>query len=515
MKTRFSPVALACAAVLSLMSMQVQAESAAQRPAQAKLKVPELTTDKLGENMTPSAARTYDALTSATMSALTDVKKPAGNVGTNGAGNGTNNGTNNGANNGGHGGGHGGANNPSAVNNGSSGNSTIAGTTNIANMAGIGSAVGMPGAGAIAGIVGSTNGIGAAGGTDWLKVVQVAAPVIAGLSGNAKVGQIAGIVGSGANVYGQISSGQDLTAANYANIGNIVLQASAVGSKDPNLLRAAQIGNVGVGVLNTYAAMTPNAASTAGGAMTQIGQTATGQAVYRTPSGATVVVAGVNASGQPIYQTATSSASQPSGPTWGPNAAGTQPARALGELLNTTNGRSYDPGSPGQQAAERAAMTTVNNTLDEAMAAWSTPTRSGQRDNSAGPADNYDLQNVPSGGVDNYDLQGRQPGSDVDNYDLQGSSANSTRAVSKPYRVTTNVTSKPYQVSSAVFEAEVDRSVEFTRVPVPTAMEAYTAFQAAEAKRLREAAVRTSIFNEVAAKEKEAVSLEQATRFPW
>ena len=419
MQPRFSSIALACAAVLSVMSMQVQAE-----PAQSNFKVPSLTNENVSAGMTTAAVRTYDTLQSALTSALTDVKRPeSGNVGTSGNGaksndiaNGTsNNGTsNNGtSNNGTNVGNNGGANNPSAVNN-SSGSSTIVGTTKpysgnpyiSGSGAGSGSSYGYgsgtgSGYGSNAGLPSMPGGNGS-GETDWLKVVQVAAPVIATLSGNAKVGQVVGIIGSGAQVYGQVSSGQELTAANYANIGNIALQAAAIGSKDPNLLRAAQIGNVSVGALNAYAAGKPNGASSAGSSMTKIGETSSGQAIYRDSSGATVAFAGVNASGQAVFQSATSapasnSVTNPSGSTWGsasrermqvspgqmaadanamarangiPDYSNGETARSMSSVWNSGSGSSPQPGSisPSQTAADKAMVDIANGKLDRALA---------------------------------------------------------------------------------------------------------------------------------------------------
>lgn len=499
MKTRFSPVALACTAALSFMSLQVHAGSpapaktAVEKPAQPTFKVPELTNNaSLSTGMTTSAARTYDALNPAAMSALTAVKRPNGNVGTDGAGNGsdkngtTTNGTTVSNNGGGNGGGNGDGNNSSSpampkpqVNPG------LAGLKPQVNPGVAGFPVG--------------NDIG---GTDWLKVVQVAAPILASATGNQKFITAAGIVGSGANVYDAVTSGRELTGANYVNITNLVVQTAAVVTKDPNLIKAAAVTNTASSVLNVYSAMTPTKASTAGGAMTQIGKTETGQAVYRTPSGETVVVSGVTANGAPIYQIATSSAVQPSGSTWGPTATGTQPTRTVDELLNTTNERSYAPGSP----SEKAAMLLVNNKLDAVLAG-------------TGPVDNYDLQNVPSGGVDNYDLQGRQPGSDVDNYDLQGGSANSTRVVRQPYRVTTKVASKPLQTSSSTAAAEPQFPAFTTKPYTEPTYATYFADQAVQKADLERRIAVTGEKNKrvggIAKGEAEAEATELASKFNW
>ncbi len=151
--------------------------------------------------------------------------------------------------------------------------------------------------GAIPGTVVSGGGLATNGQTtpDWLRMIQVAAPVVAGITGNQNVANVASIAGSGAQIYGQYTSGQELTMQNYANMGNIALQASAMATNNTNIDKAAQISNLGTGAWNAYSAFQPAtpAANASNG-----------------------VLAGYSASGQPIYQSTQQAANSGSVP-WG------------------------------------------------------------------------------------------------------------------------------------------------------------------------------------------------------
>lgn len=289
---RFSPVVMACAAAIALVSVQVHAQTSG---------ISLTNNASLATSMSAAGARSFEAKTSTTSSnasGSTSSTPTAGGVGTSGTGTNTASGTtgSNGTAVGTNGTG-------TAGGTGSSGSSTFSGTTDMANAStnqysynsngqlvntgtSSGEFMGPPspyGTGAVAGtVVGATTGTAATGGMDWLKMVQIAAPVVAGLSGNSQIAQVAGLAGSGAQIYNAVSTGQELTAQNYANMANIALQGAALATNNTNIDKAAALGTLGTGAWNAYSALTPsttNAAATA----------------------ATGTLAGYSASGQPIY----------------------------------------------------------------------------------------------------------------------------------------------------------------------------------------------------------------------
>lgn len=302
-KRRLSPVFLACSAAFSLLSFQANAQTL------------NLTNNSsLSKGMTPKAVRTYEtnkATKGADGNGVNGQSPDAGGVAGVGTGTGAtnNNGTNGGPYNG----------NPTGntvgTNGGTGGNgSTINGTTTMAGASpgysynssgqlvanGSGSEfMGPPAPGSGSEFMGPPNLGGgtntAAAGMDWLKMVQIAAPVVAGITGNQKIAGIASIAGSGAQIYGQYTSGQELTMQNYANMGNIALQAAAMATNNTNIDKAAQISNLGTGAWNAYSAFQPAtpAANASNG-----------------------VLAGYSASGQPIYQSTQQAANSGSVP-WG------------------------------------------------------------------------------------------------------------------------------------------------------------------------------------------------------
>ena len=312
---RLSPVFLACAATFSLLSFQANAQTL------------NLTNNSsLSKGMTPKAVRTYEtnkATKGADGNGVNGQSPDAGGVAGVGTGTGAtnNNGTNGGPNGGTNGGPYNGTNigtNGAGGGTGSSNNSTITGsggdfmgppspnqyngnggvTNTGGDFMGPPSPNGLGGlSGAIPGTVVSGGGLATNGQTtpDWLRMIQVAAPVVAGITGNQNVANVASIAGSGAQIYGQYTSGQELTMQNYANMGNIALQASAMATNNTNIDKAAQISNLGTGAWNAYSAFQPAtpAANASNG-----------------------VLAGYSASGQPIYQSTQQAANSGSVP-WG------------------------------------------------------------------------------------------------------------------------------------------------------------------------------------------------------
>ena len=289
-KHRFNPIFLACASAVVLLGSHVNAQTTQS--------VNLMNNGSLQPGMSAQGARSYEIKQySVGPEARGQVNNTpnagtTANVGTPQGNTTANNGTGNTGASGG----------TASTGNNSGSNSSVTGTTQVANASqnqynGNGQIVGtggqatgnpavdngfmgpmQPGAGATT---------GASGGADWLRIIQIAAPIVASVTGNQQIGQIAGIVGSGAQVYGALSTGQELTAQNYANIGNIALQTAALATNDPNIDRAARLGTIGLGAVNTYTALTSNRAQTGGvqvggtPLMVPVGQTATGQVVYQ------------------------------------------------------------------------------------------------------------------------------------------------------------------------------------------------------------------------------------------
>ncbi len=320
---RLSPVFLACAATFSLLSFQANAQTLS------------LTNNSsLSKGMTPKAVRTYEtnkATKGAGGKGVSGQSPDAGGVAGVGTGTGetNNNGTNGGPYNGTNGGPNNGTNigtNGAGGGTGSSNNSTITGSGGdfmgppspnqyngnggVTNTGG--DFMGPPspnGLGGLSGAIPGTvvSGIPGVGGLatngqttpDWLRMIQVAAPVVAGITGNQNVANVASIAGSGAQLYGQLSNGQDWTLQNYANMGNIALQTAALATNNPNIDRAVQLGNLGTGAWNAYTALS-------GGSNTAGGMNAGGAAQF----------VGYTPSGQPVYQSA-QQATQSGSTPWG------------------------------------------------------------------------------------------------------------------------------------------------------------------------------------------------------
>ena len=321
---RLSPVFLACAATFSLLSFQANAQNAFT-----------LTNNQsLSQGMTPRGARSFDvpkSTTQSNQSGGTNASPSAGNSGSNGNGAGPTNGDPNGGpyvGTNGAGGGTGSSNNSTITGSGGdfmgppspnqyNGNGQLVSNTG-GDFMGPPSPNGLGGlSGAIPGTVVSGGGFGGIPGVgglatngqttpDWLRMIQVAAPVVAGITGNQNVANVASIAGSGAQLYGQLSNGQDWTLQNYANMGNIALQTAALATNNPNIDRAAQLGNLGTGAWNAYTAMSGGSNTAggmnAGGAAQFVGYTNTGQPVYQsaqqaTQSGSTPWGAAANVAG--------------------------------------------------------------------------------------------------------------------------------------------------------------------------------------------------------------------------
>ena len=504
---RFSPVMLACAAAISLFSAGVQAQTT------GNLNL--LNNSSLGKGMSAAGARTFEALSSVNSKGpnSADGTAPNGNnngsttasVGTTGTTGGTNGSTITGTTGGGkydsdvdsHD-----LQGPNKLTGGSSGdNYDLQGPNKLT------------GGGKYANDVDSWDlqgpnkligGNAAAGGLDWLKIVQVGAPIVAGLTGNDKIGQVAGIVGSGAQIYGAVSTGQDLTTQNYANIGNIALQTAALATNNTRIDQAAQLGTIATGAWNTYSAVKPNGTSgSAQGQMVQVGTTANGQAVY---------------------QSTVPTSTMQSGPSWGTMgtiAAGIAPQ--VGQVLGNANigqagalvgnvaaayernngfqagptgyvnqvgafvNNGFQAGAPGFTNQVGAFVSNGSGQSTGVPASVETRLPTGTPMPKPGAnIDNYDFQGpsrpnaIPMpkpGGADNWDLQGPssvnpinaipmpKPGANFDNYDIQGQSfvtdprvTNPDNfAVSKPLQVT-NI-KKPFQGSVGGMMADTDVAV--------------------------------------------------------
>lgn len=282
-KLRLAPVVLACAAFTALVG---------QAHAQDTSSLNLVNNASLSSGMSTTGVRTYEQLKSAvvTNGVGGTLATPSAAIG---AGIST---TTNGATN--QAGANGSANGSgSTIGTTSNGNGQYAYNSNgqlVSTGASTGGFVGpMQPNGSVIGavpgsVIGATAGT-AAGGVDWLKLVQVAAPVVASITGNQNIANVASMAGSGAQIYGQVSSGQELTMQNYANMGNIALQTAALATKNTNIDKAAQLGNIGVGAWNAYSVLSP-------GATTATQGVAQGQAIQGQ------VVQGQVVQGQPLFQ---------------------------------------------------------------------------------------------------------------------------------------------------------------------------------------------------------------------
>ncbi len=125
-------------------------------------------------------------------------------------------------------------------------------------------------------------------------------PIIAGASGNSNAASIAGLIGSGVSVYQQGITNPDGTfnMTGLINAGNAALQAGALLTDNDKIDKAAQLGNVGVGLYNLMGNQ-QNGGSFASGGYNGVnyGQQNGG---YGQQNGNMQAV-GYNQNGQPVY----------------------------------------------------------------------------------------------------------------------------------------------------------------------------------------------------------------------
>jgi len=125
-------------------------------------------------------------------------------------------------------------------------------------------------------------------------------PIIAGASGNSNAASIAGLIGSGVSVYQQGITNPDGTfnMNGLINAGNAALQAGALLTDNDKIDKAAQFGNVGVGLYNLMGNQ-QNGGSFASGGYNGVnyGQQNGG---YGQQNGNMQAV-GYNQNGQPVY----------------------------------------------------------------------------------------------------------------------------------------------------------------------------------------------------------------------
>lgn len=205
MFTRFlNPIVLVCSAFISISSMQVHAQSQSKN-------LDLVNNASLSSGMSTTAVRTYEQF--GKMPATGKIPN-AVNTGTNRA----------------------------IV--GSSGTSTINGTTQMANASNnqytLNNGQLVITGSANKGFAGSmqpggyTIDTGATtSDTDWLKRVQIAAPIIASVTGNSQLGQIAGIAGSGAQIYNAISSGSEQMVLVHQTATEVVAARPILAAPEP------------------------------------------------------------------------------------------------------------------------------------------------------------------------------------------------------------------------------------------------------------------------------------------
>lgn len=125
-------------------------------------------------------------------------------------------------------------------------------------------------------------------------------PIIAGASGNSNAASIAGLIGSGVSVYQQGITNADgsFNMNGLINAGNAALQAGALLTDNDKIDKAAQFGNVGVGLYNLMGNQ-QNGGSFASGGYNGVnyGQQNGG---YGQQNGNMQAV-GYNQNGQPVY----------------------------------------------------------------------------------------------------------------------------------------------------------------------------------------------------------------------
>lgn len=126
-------------------------------------------------------------------------------------------------------------------------------------------------------------------------------PIIAGASGNSNAASIAGLIGSGVSVYQQGLTNADgsFNMNGLINAGNAALQAGALLTDNDKIDKAAQLGNVGVGLYNLMGNQQNGGSFASGGYGQQ-------NVSYGQPNGygqqnGNIQAVGYNQNGQPVY----------------------------------------------------------------------------------------------------------------------------------------------------------------------------------------------------------------------
>ena len=169
-----------------------------------------------------------------------------------------------------------------------------------------GSGLGLPqtfpnvGGGGLGGATGGIAGNMGSGVSGIGQFVTGMLPIIAGASGNNNAASIVGLIGSGVSVYQQGITNPDGTfnMNGLINAGNAALQSGALLTDNDKIDKAAQFGNVGVGLYNLMGNQ-QNGGSFASGGYNRVnyGQQNGG---YGQQNG-NIQAVGYNQNGQPVY----------------------------------------------------------------------------------------------------------------------------------------------------------------------------------------------------------------------